>query len=123
MIDIWTPQNLDELEALAAAATQGESQLGRTVTETHEEAAKYVEDAIKFSDETRLWMVFVDEGGNPDMRITALTGNGPNSENNALYYAAVSPQNILALIKEVRRLRQYEPSDEFDDEQLARAWV
>lgn len=97
--------NLDELEALAKAASQTEWQLGHTGTATLDDAVRWMEDTIRKRDSPDIWLVFIGqvdaEGGT---LTTAYTGNGPTSEANARYITAVQPSYIRTIIYVLRKL-------------------
>jgi len=95
--------DLEELSALAQAATQARWQWGHSGTGTLEEAVTYVTDQLAKSEETDVQMIFI---GGDDTRVVAITGNGPTSEANARYITALWPGVVLALVREVQAARR-----------------
>lgn len=99
-----TDADLDQLTACAEAATQDEWLFGHSGTTTLEEACAWMSEIISHCDSPDIWGVFC---GDPDKpAIPATTGNGPTSEANARYLAAVQPANVLKLITAMRRDRR-----------------
>lgn len=98
--------DLDELEALARAASQQRWEVGHSATGTLEDAVAWTERTLAQSDATDLYMVFYgDPAIEGDTRVVALTGNGPTSEANADYLYAVQPQNLLRILAAYRQIQ------------------
>ena len=96
--------DLDEMEQVAAAASQEPWQFGHSGTETHEAAVQFATDTITKSDLTDLWMAFTgDPNVEGDTKVVALTGNGPMSEANAAYLVTFQPRNMLNLLWLLRK--------------------
>lgn len=99
--------DLEELTALAGAATQHRRQWGHSGTGTLEDASAYIIDQLAKAEESDIQMVFI---GQDDPRVVAITGNGPTSAANAQYITALCPGVILSLIREVQAARRADGS-------------
>lgn len=101
----YTQKQLDELAAVACAATLGRWLWGETPTKTVNAAVRWVAKMIRSSASPSIWEVYA---GTPDApRVTAITGNGPDSEANAAYIVSVQPQTVLNLIEDVRAAEDF----------------
>jgi hypothetical protein len=76
--------NLALVQQWLADLTPGEYELGRSGTATHEDAIAWFTRCLVGSEQTDLFGVFSHPASNPESRLIALTGNGPNSERNAV---------------------------------------
>jgi hypothetical protein len=91
-------EEVDQLEELARAATLDDWQVGRSGTETIEDAVQWMADTIRKRDDPELWMVFIgDHTVENGTLMPAYTGNGPTSRANAEYLAAAQPRILLKL--------------------------
>jgi len=89
-------QDLDELERLAKAATQGDVRV--------EQIAR---SAIDDQEPVRPALVIPKPGD--DLQALSVIVYGFFRQADADYYAAAQPQNLLPLIRELRRLRKVKP--------------
>lgn len=97
---------LTELEALARWASQARWWHARADVVDRDDAVAFVRESLEQSESHELYMICVGTEGQPDFRAVAYTGNGPTSEDNARYIAALHPTNVRALVAEIRRLRE-----------------
>ena len=94
-----TDDSLDEIERIALAAKEGDGKYGQISRQDYDELPARTGEGDQF------WTSYVD-GGSEGPLVTAITGNGPTSEANALLFACARSA-ILALVDEVRRLKKW----------------
>lgn len=103
-LETFTNEQLEELAAIARAATPGEWNWGCTPTKTVNAAVRWSAKSIRASGAPGLWEVYAGVPDNP--RITAMTGNGPTSEANAAFIVSAQPRHVLALIEDLQHARR-----------------
>jgi hypothetical protein len=97
---------LQYIEDAANAASQTTWHLG-TTPGTREEARQWMIDCFDAGEGDQGHMVVIQYGSEPldeSSLCVAFTGNGPNSAANAEFIAVASPNNVLAMVREIRRL-------------------
>lgn len=98
--DVTLLDNLEKLEQLALASTDGELQYGALNAELPE--GETLKDWMaRTGDSKQLWVTY--QRRSTGDYYCAVTGNGPTSEANARFFACARA-NTLALIAEVRGL-------------------
>lgn len=88
---------LSAIEKLAMASTPGPTEL--CICDPEMDPVEWFKACLAFSELPTVWCVNADGG------FIAVTGNGPNSENNARFIADAR-ELFLALIQEVRTLQE-----------------
>lgn len=93
--------DIDAIEQVAMASTDGDLKWGRETFASHEEANAKLAETLGRAESLELHSVFRDD---PDMSVfAAYTGNGPTSAANARFFAGAR-RVVLALIARVREL-------------------
>lgn len=109
-----TAAELDELEALANAATPGPWLWGRHTFKTKDEAKEWISETFEQREGLELWMSFVPDPERPgESLFTAITGNGPHSEANAAFVAQLGDAvpKLIARVRELEDLLDEPPCD------------
>ncbi len=107
------PEFMAHLQGCARKATGGRHRWAVTEKATREELIADHAENLSHSDSNAVHSVGAmdhpgtvlgDEPERPQhLVITALTGNGPNSENNAKFYAAANPVAVLVLLAHLQQ--------------------
>jgi hypothetical protein len=108
---------IKELELAAKLATSGKYALARTPSGSFDELANRHLECLKLGTRDHEYAVLAWDhpqmilGENPEMIehavYVSMTGNGPNSENNAIYQSYLSPDNVLLMIDYIKTLEEY----------------
>lgn len=118
-----TKEQLSELRRVAEAATPGPYQGGYVRQDdsdepmTNEQFIDWQKDAVRLGTRDRIFIVTAPrnpaihdsppkESWEHDCVTVSVTGNGPTSEANAVFFSQVTPSNIISLCDEIERLQE-----------------